>query len=202
MLGRFDEARAILSEDRADQEERGGGILLANLTAFERVWVELWADDAAAAAKFAAEGWRLHLELGQSSFLPHAAANRARALYALGQLDEAEAWAVRAAELASERWTEMLWRQVRAKVHARRDEHADAERLAREAVAICDETELLNQQGDAYADLAEVLLLTGKPDEAAAALEQALERYERKGNLVSAQHAQTRITELQVAAPQ
>ena len=91
---------------------------------------------------------------------------------------------------------------MRAKVHARRGEPADAERLAREAVAICDETELLDQQGDAYADLAEVLLLTGKPDEAAAALEQALERYERKGNLVSAQRAQTRLTELQDAAPQ
>jgi class 3 adenylate cyclase/tetratricopeptide (TPR) repeat protein len=202
MLGRFDEARAILSEDRADQEERGGGILLANLTAFESVWVELWAGDAAAAAKFAAEGWRLHLELGKSSRLPGAAASRARALYALDQLDEAEAWAVRAAELASERSTKTLWRQVRAKVHARRGEHADAERLAREAVAICDETELLDKQGDAYADLAEVLLLAGKPDEAAAALEQALERYERKGNLVSAQHAQTRLTELQDAARQ
>ena len=56
-------------------------------------------------------------------------------------------------------------------------------------------------QGDAYADLAEVLLLAGKPDEAAAALEQALERYERKGNLVSAQRARARLAELQDAAP-
>ena len=39
---------------------------------------------------------------------------------------------------------------------------------------------MLDAQGDVYADLAEVLLLAGKPDEAAAALEQALERYERK----------------------
>ena len=75
------------------------------------------------------------------------------------------------------------------------------ERLAREAVAIGDETEMLDEQGDAYADLAEVLLLAGKPDEAAAALEQALERYERKGNLVSAQRAQTRLAELRDAAP-
>ena len=95
----------------------------------------------------------------------------------------------------------MLWRQVRAKVHARRGEHADAERLAREAVAICDETELLDQQGDAYADLAEVLLLTGKPDEAAAALEQALERYERKGNLVSAQRMRDRLAGLREKVP-
>ena len=37
MLGRFDEARAILADARAEQAERGGGILLANLTAFESV---------------------------------------------------------------------------------------------------------------------------------------------------------------------
>ena len=41
-------------------------------------------------------------------------------------------------------------------------------------------------KGEANADLAEVLLLAGRRDEAVAALEQALERYERKGNLVSA----------------
>ena len=45
---------------------------------------------------------------------------------------------------------------------------------------------MLNAQGDAYADLAEVLLLGGKAEESAAALEQALDRYERKGNLVMA----------------
>ena len=38
-----------------------------------------------------------------------------------------------------------------------------------------------------------MLLLAGKPDEAAAALEQALERYERKGNLVLAERARLRI---------
>ena len=80
----------------------------------------------------------------------------------------------------------MLWRQVRAKVLARRGEHAEAERLAREAVAIGEKTDMLNAQGDAYADLAEVLLLGGQADEAAAALEQALDRYERKENLVMA----------------
>ena len=103
MLGRFDEARAILAEARAEQAERGGGVLLANLTAFESVWVELWAGDAAAAAEFGAEGWRLHLELGESSFLPHAAASLAQALYALDRLDEADAWAARAAELGEQR---------------------------------------------------------------------------------------------------
>ena len=96
---------------------------------------------------------------------------------------------------------QMLWRQVRAKVLARRGEHTEAEQLAREAIAIGEDTDMLDAQGDTYADLAEVLLLAGKPDEAAAALEQALERYERKGNLVSTQRAQTRLAELRAAAP-
>jgi tetratricopeptide (TPR) repeat protein len=203
MLGRFDEARAILAEERAELAERGGGVLLANITAFESVWIELWAGDPAAAAEFGAEGCRLHEELGEQSFLPHAAGNLAQALYALDRLDEADAWASRAAELGAsdDAWKELLWRQVWAKVLARRGEHAEAERLAREAVALCEETDMLDAQGDAYADLAEVLLLGGKADEAAAALEQALERYKRKENRVSAQRAQERLAELQNAAP-
>ena len=203
MLGRFDEARALLAEARAALAERGGGILLATTTGMISVHVELLAGDPAAAAQLGAEGCRLLDELGEQSQLSTAAGMLAQALYALDQLEEADAWAARAAELGAsdDAYTQMLWRQVRAKVLARRGEHAGAERLAREAVAIGEETDMLDTQGDTHADLAEVLLLAGKPDEAAAAFEQALERYERKGNLVSAQRAQTRLAELQHAAP-
>ena len=204
MLGRFDEARAIIAETRAELAERGGGIQLATTTGMVCVDVELLAGDPAAAAELGAEGCRLLDELGEHSFLSTAAGNLAQALYALDRLDEADVWAGRAAELGAsdDAFTQMLWRQVRAKVLARRGEHAEAERLAREAAAVCEETDMLTAQGDTYADLAEVLLLAGKADGAAAALEQALERYERKGNLVSAQRAQTRLAELQDAAPQ
>ncbi len=95
----------------------------------------------------------------------------------------------------------MLWRQVRGKVLARRGEHGEAERLAREAVALGEPTDYLDAKGDTFADLAEVLLLGGKGDQAVAALQQALEIYERKGNLVSTQRAQTRLTEILDAAP-
>ena len=47
-----------------------------------------------------------------------------------------------------------------------------------------------------YADLAEVLVLGEKHDEAIAALEQALARYERKGNLVSGASARERLAAL------
>jgi class 3 adenylate cyclase/tetratricopeptide (TPR) repeat protein len=203
MLGRFDEARAIVAEARAELADRGGGIWLAMNMGHDSVDVELLAGDPAVAVVLGEEGCRLFDELGEQSFLSTAAGKLAQALYALERLEEADAWAGRAAELGAsdDASTQMLWRQVRAKVLARRGEHAEAERLAREAVAIGEETDLLTGQGDANADLAEVLLLTGKPDEAAAALEQALDRYERKGNRVSAQRAQTRLTELQDAVP-
>jgi len=203
MLGRFDEARAILAEARAELADRGGGIWLARLTGQTSVNLELLAGDPAAAAELGAEGCRLLDELGEKSFLSTAAGKLAQALYALDRLEEADAWAGRAAELGAsdDAFTQMLWRQVRAKVLARHGDSAEAERLAREAVAVCEETDMLNAQGDTYVDLAEVFLLAGKTDEAAAALAQALERYERKGNLVSAGRAQTRLAELRAAAP-
>jgi len=202
MLGRFGEARAILVETLADLAERGGGWTLAATTrAFAAV--ELLAGDPAAAAELQAEACRLLEELGNQWSLSSAAAELAQALYALDRLEEADAWAARAAELDAsvDAGKQMPWRQVRAKLLARRGEHVEAARLAHEAVAFGEATDDLNGQGDAFADLAEVLLLAGKRDEAADALQQALERYERKENRVSAQRAQARLSELQAAAP-
>ena len=68
---------------------------------------------------------------------------------------------------SSDVWTQALWRQVQALVDAYRGDHAQAERLAREAVAIIEPTDMLNQQGDALCDLAEVLAAAGRTDEAA-----------------------------------
>jgi hypothetical protein len=75
----------------------------------------------------------------------------------------------------------------------RRGEHAHAEALAREAVAISERTDALNWQGDALSDLAEVLHLAGRADETEAALAQALERYERKHNLAMAEQTRERL---------
>jgi class 3 adenylate cyclase/tetratricopeptide (TPR) repeat protein len=198
MIGRFGEARAHLAEVRAELAERGGGIQLAGTMAQDSVEVELLAGDPVAAVELGAEGCRLLDELGEKGILSTAAGKLAQALYELDRLDEADVWAGRAAELGAsdDATTQMLWRQVRAKVLARRGRHAEAERLAREAVVIGGETDLLDAQGDAYADLAEVLALAGRAKEAAEALEQALARYERKGNIVMAERTRERLQEL------
>ena len=140
----------------------------------------------AAAAAFGADGCRLHEELGSERLPVGAAVALAQALYALDRLDEAEAWADRAAELGTsdDPGRRCSWRQVRAKVLARRGEHPDAERLAREAVAIGDETDGSIGRETRTPTSRRCSYSSAKRDEAAAALEQALGRYERKENLV------------------
>jgi class 3 adenylate cyclase len=198
MLGRFDEARAILAEARAELADRSGELALA-LTMDSSAAVELLAGDPASAVEFGEQAFRLFGELGEKGAQSVAAGTLAQALHALDRLEEAEAWAVRAAELGAsdDASTQMLWRQVRAKVLARRSEHDEAERLAREAVAVGEDTDWLDGQGDAHADLAEVLALADRPQEAVGALEQALARYERKENIVMAERVRARLTELQ-----
>jgi class 3 adenylate cyclase len=197
-LGRFDEARSLLTEVRAELAERGGGTRLATTIGHGLVDLELLADDPAAAVELGEEACRLFDELGEKNWQAYTAGRLAQALYALDRLNECEAWADRTAELggSDDALAQMLSGQAKAKVLARRGQLAEAERLARHAVAIGEETDMLEAQADAYADLAEVLALAGRTPEASEALTEALHRHERKGNVVSAQRARARLMDL------
>jgi tetratricopeptide (TPR) repeat protein len=122
----------------------------------------------------------------------------AQALCQLDRLDEADAAAARAAELGArdDALTQMLWRQARAKVLAQRGDPIEAERLAREAVAIGADAQTPATLADAHSDLAEVLTRTGRTDEAEAALREALALHERKGNLAMVERTSARLREL------
>jgi class 3 adenylate cyclase/tetratricopeptide (TPR) repeat protein len=204
MLGRFDESRVLMRRVRTSAAERGGALNLANSLGQPSMDLELLADDPAAAAAFGREAMRIYNEIGERSFASTAAGILARALYRLGRLDEAEESARLADELggSDDVFTQMLWRQVKAKLLARRGDHRGAQRLAREAVALGNATDLLNYTADAYADLGEGLELGGRTEEAAIALTEALGRYERKENLVMAERTRARLAELQVTAAQ
>jgi hypothetical protein len=82
-----------------------------------------------------------------------------------------------------------LWRQVRAKLDARAGRSADAERLAREAVALLAETDMVDYHARAVADLADVL---GASEELTA----AIGLFEAKGNVVRAERARAAVLEL------
>src|SRR5439155_19563464 len=97
VLGRFAEARTILSELRAELADRGATIPL--VFAIGRVCeLELLAGDPAAAVEFGEEGRRLLEQAGERGWLSTALGSLAQALYALDRLDEAERRAGQAAE--------------------------------------------------------------------------------------------------------
>jgi tetratricopeptide (TPR) repeat protein len=76
---------------------------------------------------------------------------------------------------------------VRAKLLARRGDSAEAGRLAREAVALAESTDFLEDHAQAVGALAEVLRIAGQPEESAAALQEAIRLHEKKGNVVAAE---------------
>ena len=202
MLGRFDEARLIMSDVRTRLAERGDSFGIATVLGQDFTSVALLASDPATAAESGSEAMRLYGELGERGFASTAAAWLAQALYELDRLDQADTWAARAAELGAsdDAATQMVSRQVKAKVLARRGAPAEAERFAREALAIGEETDQLNAQADAYVDLGEVLALAGRAEEAAAAFGEALARYERKENLVMAERTHARLVQMETTA--
>ena len=198
MLGRFDEAREIVATLRQRYAEQGSTLPLAFVTAHMGVRVESLAEDDATAVTLGREGCTLFEKFCERGLQSTAAGLLANALYELDRLDEADAEAAHAAHLGSsdDVATQMLWRQARAKVLARRGDHIPAERLAREAVAIALTTDQPNEQGTAYADLAEVLTLIDRKPEAADSLRTAESLFARKGNLVCRSRTHTRLQQL------
>jgi hypothetical protein len=60
-------------------------------------------------------------------------------------------------------------------------------------VALAEDSDYLNLQGDICRDLAEVLSLAGRIGDAASRSREALEVYERKGNTVSAKRVRAML---------
>ena len=122
----------------------------------------------------------------------------AEALYQLGRYDEAESVVDEARALAAsdDLATQVPARAVKAKLLALRGELDEAERLAREAFELASDTDALYMRGSVSMSCAEVFALAGRTDEAKDALREAVEVSERKGNIVMARQAHTRLAEL------
>jgi tetratricopeptide (TPR) repeat protein len=199
MLGRFDEARSLASEAGERQRDLtgddGGEWNLGRVAAL--------ANDHEAAAKLLRQACAILEARGERAHLATVASELGRELCVLGRYEEAAPLARLGRELGSEQDSapQMLWRQVHARVHAHHGEVAEAERLAREAVEIAERTDALNDQGDALCDLAQVLAAAGRTNEAADALEQALERYERKKNLAMVAQVKPKLEALRASMP-
>ena len=199
MEGNFDEARRLARQDRAILADLGLKVAAA-MAAEEYGLVEILAGDAGAAEQELRSGYGALDELGETSILANIVAMLAQVLYSQNRDDEA----LRFSEI-SEQVTarddlvpQVQWRAARAKLFARAGDMEAAERLAREAVALAEETpDFLLLRADALRDLGEVLAATGDRAAAVAATEQALELYERKGCVVSTAATRKRLTELE-----
>jgi class 3 adenylate cyclase/tetratricopeptide (TPR) repeat protein len=202
MRGRFDEARALLAAGDAAAEELGQTIWLAvgGMTEWE---VEMLADDASAAERSVRTSCGLLEELGDTGYRSTATGRLAESLYALGRFDEAERESRVAEKLTGpdDLVSQALWRQVRAKVLARAGHHAEAEQLARNAISLVEQTDMLDSLAHGVADLAEILTLAGGVDDAEQKLRHAQTLFERKGNAVLAAKAHADLTALRETAP-
>jgi tetratricopeptide (TPR) repeat protein len=165
--------------------------------------IEFLAGNPAAAEKTLRPGCEALEEIGDLGHLSSAAARLARALYELGRLEDAFRTSEKSKKVAAadDLDTQTLSRVTKAKVLARWGRFEHAERLAREAVRISEPTDLLNLRADAVADLAEVLHLAGREREATRSLQRALHLYEKKGNVVSAAKARTRLRQYRPYRP-
>jgi DNA-binding SARP family transcriptional activator len=187
MQGEFEDARTLMSLFRKILDELGLRVTAASASETEGL-VELLAGDPVAAERKLRSGYQQLEEMGETFTRANLAALLAQALHAQSRDEEALA-VTELGELApatDDVSAQVHLKAARAKVLARVGGIAEAEGLAREAVALARTTDFLVMWGDALADLAEVLRHAGRPGEAVPLLEEALQLYERKGNTVSA----------------
>jgi ATP/maltotriose-dependent transcriptional regulator MalT len=150
------------------------------MTAHGASEIEYLAGDPAAGARLGEKGCRLLEEAGDRGWLATGLAKLGECYLDLGRLDEADECADRSAELGAsdDVANEQQWRELKAKVLARRGELEKAEQLAREALAISRTLDV--PDGFSLLTLSEVLTLAGKRDESAAAFADACESFEKK----------------------
>ncbi len=186
MRGRFTEAREHFARGIVILEELGVKLRVVTRQHFFAD-IELLADNPAAAERAMRWAYAREVEMGEKQDIPGTARRLADTLYRQGRYEEAAQWI----ELGGGGG-----KGIRALLAARRGEFEEAERLARELVAMTARGQNLNARGTALMCLAEVLSMAGRSGEAAPALNEAIQLYARKGNLVSAQQARVLLEKL------
>ena len=136
--------------------------------------------------------------MGERDLLATTAALLARAIAAQGQnrYDEAIHLITISREAgAGEDAAQIICQGLSARILAHRGRHTEAVELANSAVALAAHTDLLSDHADALLDLAQVLAAASRVLEAHAAAAQALDLYQRKGNLPGVRESLTYLAQ-------
>jgi tetratricopeptide (TPR) repeat protein len=172
----------------------------------ERIWffplnfalLVLLDDEPVAAEHELRWGYEEQRRIGEKSHFSTIAAMLGRSMWAQGRYDEGYRLSRESEEAAgpNDVHSQILCRTTRGMALAGMGELGAAQAVIRDAVAFAAESDFLVYHGDALMDLADVLRLAARPQEAASVLEQALRLYEQKCNILSAAKARGRLKQL------
>jgi class 3 adenylate cyclase len=199
LRGRAAAGRSLLDSARRTLTELGMRHALLEVDQFAGI-LELVADDPAAAEPHLRRAYNGFRRMGLDADTAETAALLARACLALDRDAEADELCTESERLAGHALkASIAWRTVRAQLLARGGAHDEARRVAEEAVAVAERTDLLVDHGDACLALATVLGIAGDNAGARAAAERAVGLYELKGAAALAEKARSILGERNIA---
>lgn len=161
---------------------------MAAASAVDLLRVELLGGDLEMAEREVRADYEMLSRMGEAYYRSTIAAMLSCVVRNQGRDAEALAWSRIAEETMApdEIDTQAYWRAIRAPIVARAGDLVLAEQLARAAVEMAQRTEAIGLQAETLAELASVLKIAGRHEEARQCIEEAISLYESKGNMVSA----------------
>jgi class 3 adenylate cyclase/tetratricopeptide (TPR) repeat protein len=161
-----------------------GELLQHASDAASRALVPFFQQDLTAAAETLREGYETLERMAATTQQVGVAVLLARVFAAQGRYGEAEELIGACEQLAAKNHADpqIKCRSVKALLIMHRGRLEEAELGAREAVELAETTDLLGAQAQAHADLATVLRIATRREEAVQELERALRAYRRKGD--------------------
>jgi class 3 adenylate cyclase/tetratricopeptide (TPR) repeat protein len=182
LVGDEHEARQAAAAGRALGAELGAGIDRA-IASWISAHVEQTFGQSDEAERYFREAERMFRDMGERSFLSTLLCERALLLWEGGPNDEVLALANEGREIASleDVATQVFWRDVTARILARRGEIAEAERLIEEAQETIEATDALTLRAETLRGVSVVHAAAGRTGEAADALRRAIGLLEAKG---------------------
>ncbi len=161
--------------------------------------IAMLAGDPATAERYLRPEYNFLYQTGERRTLSTTAVKLARAVAAqgVGRYDEAIRLIATSREAVAEGdlSPQALGQALQARILADRGRYREAEELARSAVALAAQTDLLSHHADILLELSHVLAAAGQVSEAHSAATQAFNLYQRKGNLPGAREALRHLTQ-------
>jgi len=191
MSGNVERSRVLAAQAVATFEDLGQRLNIAFATQTE--WLVEWlAGDFAAVEEAMRRGIAILEERGEHSLIALHRMMLGQAICAQGRFDEADEIARECERTLTdplEVTTQPLWRRVRALVASERGDHAEADRLSREALEINETTQALFDFAWAQIERGQILQRAGRDQEAVEAFEEAARLATSKGDVVTAAQA-------------